>query len=116
MEPRPRGYLLRRPLQRSRVQVNTGKKSSSATLGRAIAKSPFEDKCIGCLLGVACGDILGANLEFKSRAEIMSEHGRVEEFLHSSWRPLGRYTDDTEMTLALATSLIECQGIDAAHC
>jgi len=85
-------------------------------LGRALGKSHHEDRCIGCLLGVACGDILGANLEFKTQAEILSDHGRVEDFLDSSWRPLGRYTDDTEMTLALATSLIECKQLSVTHC
>jgi poly(ADP-ribose) glycohydrolase ARH3 len=85
-------------------------------LGTALGTSPHEDRCIGCLLGCAVGDTLGANLEFQSRAEIRRHYGRVDSFLHSDGRPLGMFTDDTEMTLALALSLIECSGIDPRHC
>src|SRR4051794_6727464 len=49
---------------------------------------------------------IGANLEFRSREKIQRAHGRVENFLDSDARPLGMFTDDTEMTLALAVSLI----------
>jgi poly(ADP-ribose) glycohydrolase ARH3 len=62
------------------------------------------------------GDILGANLEFQSRADIQRKYGRVDTFLHSDGRLLGMFTDDTEMTLALAYSLIECDGLDPQHC
>src|SRR5689334_710613 len=82
--------------------------ASAARLGQALGSSPQEDRCIGSLLGCAAGDILGANLEFRSREEIRREHGRVENFLDSAARPRGMFTDDTEMTLALAVSLIEC--------
>src|SRR5262245_64197013 len=85
-------------------------------LGRVLGSSPHEDRCIGCLLGCAAGDILGANLEFKTRQEIRHEYKRVEEFLDSPARPLGMFTDDTEMTIALAVSLIECGTIQAGHC
>jgi poly(ADP-ribose) glycohydrolase ARH3 len=66
-------------------------------------------------LGCAAGDILGANLEFMSRQEIQREYGRVAGFLDSEARPLGVFTDDTEMTLALAASLVECSALDPAH-
>ena len=87
-----------------------------ARLGRPLGTSPYEDRCIGCLLGCAAGDILGANVEFKSRAEIQRLHGQVRNFLDSDWRPLGMFTDDTEMTLALAVSLVECGALDSRHC
>ncbi len=85
-------------------------------LARAIGSTQFEDRCIGAMLGAACGDILGANVEFLTRDEIRLQYGRVLEFLDSDWRPFGRYTDDTEMTLALATSLVRCGALDAADC
>lgn len=75
-----------------------------------------EDRCVGALLGCAVGDILGANLEFKSRAEIQAQHGIVRDFLGSEKRPLGMFTDDTEMTLALAEGLVCFNGIDARSC
>jgi poly(ADP-ribose) glycohydrolase ARH3 len=76
----------------------------------------YEDRCTGCLLAGAAGDILGANLEFWSREEIQREYGRVDRFLDSDARPLGMFTDDTEMTLALAVSLIERGALDSEHC
>ena len=66
----------------------------------------FEDRCIGCLLGTACGDILGAAVEGQPADTIRGRHGEVREFL-DTFRGFGCYTDDTEMTLALATSLVE---------
>lgn len=90
--------------------------ASADRLGHALGSSLHEDRCIGSLLGCASGDILGANLEFQSRQEIQRAYGRVEDFLDSAERPLGVFTDDTEMTLALAVSLIECGVLDPKHC
>jgi len=85
-------------------------------LGYRIGRSEHEDRCIGSLLGCACGDILGANCEFESRSEIKRKYGTVHSFADSSWRPFGMYTDDTEMTLALASSIVHCRGLDPEHC
>ncbi len=73
-------------------------------------------RCIGSLLGTAVGDILGANVEFFSRSEILQEHGLLAHFLDSPARPMGMFTDDTEMTIALAASLVACGAIDGNHC
>ena len=64
-----------------------------------------EDRCIGCLLGTACGDILGAAVE-GSADTIRGHHGELRDF-QDTIRGFGCYTDNTEMTLALATSLVE---------
>jgi ADP-ribosylglycohydrolase len=56
-----------------------------------------EDRCIGCLLGTACGDILGAAVEGMSAADIRERYGELRDFT-DSFRGLGCYTDDTEMT------------------
>lgn len=72
------------------------------------------DRCIGCLLGTACGDILGAAVEGWAASEIRQQHGELRDFLDVG-RGFGCYTDDTQMTLALAASLIECGAVDAAH-
>jgi poly(ADP-ribose) glycohydrolase ARH3 len=74
----------------------------------------FEDRCTGCLLGTACGDILGAAVEGWSAAEIRERFGEIRDFLPSS-RGFGCYTDDTQMTVALAASLVERGRVDAAH-
>jgi poly(ADP-ribose) glycohydrolase ARH3 len=89
---------------------------SAARLGQSLGSFPHEDRCIGSLLGCAAGDVLGANLESQSRAEIQRKYGRVANFLDSAWRPLGVFTDDTEMTLALAVSLIESGALNPKHC
>ena len=71
-----------------------------------------EDRCLGCFLGTACGDILGAAVEGQPVDTIRGRHGEVRDFL-DTFRGFGCYTDDTEMTLALATSLVEKGVADA---
>lgn len=74
----------------------------------------YEHRCVGCLLGTACGDILGAAVEGMAASEIRGLYGEVRDFMDVG-RGFGCYTDDTQMTLALATSLVECGRVDAAH-
>src|SRR5690349_1805383 len=64
------------------------------------------DRCEGCLLGLALGDALGAPFE----------GGPLERLL---WRAIGttptgdmRWTDDTQMSLDVAASLIARGGVD----
>jgi ADP-ribosyl-[dinitrogen reductase] hydrolase len=70
----------------------------------------------GCLLGLACGDALGRPVEFKSADEIQAEHGEVTEMLAygTHGQPAGTITDDTEMALRIADSLVERRGFDPA--
>jgi len=68
----------------------------------------------GCLLAMACGDALGAGIEFMAPDEIMSRFGIVTDFAGGgpfNW-PVGAYTDDTQMALALADSLIAHPDVD----
>lgn len=67
----------------------------------------MEDRSVGTLLGVACGDILGAPVKGFEGTVIAGSHGRVSEFLDGE----GKYTDDTQLTLALADSLVEHKQI-----
>lgn len=69
----------------------------------------LEDRFVGSLLGLALGDALGAR----------HEGGPIGQAL---WGALGigkgdllRWTDDTEMAVGLAKSLIECRGLDPDH-
>ncbi|NIM13797.1 MAG: hypothetical protein GTO45_17135 [Candidatus Aminicenantes bacterium] len=78
-------------------------------------KNKYKEKCIGVLLGTAVGDILGASVEGYPREAIRNAYGEVRDFWDSG-RGFGRYTDDTEMALALAQSLVECNGVDGEHC
>ena len=78
------------------------------------ALSAIEHRSLGVLLGKACGDALGAAGEFLEAEEIVQKWG----WLHSSPSALGafRYTDDTEMALALAHSLVDRRLLDGRHC
>jgi ADP-ribosyl-[dinitrogen reductase] hydrolase len=74
------------------------------------------EKFTGCLLGLACGDALGAPLEFMSPEAIAIKHGRVTEMIGGGWQNTfpGQYTDDTQMMMCLARSLIEKKTFDPA--
>jgi ADP-ribosyl-[dinitrogen reductase] hydrolase len=75
-----------------------------------------EDRAAGALLGLACGDALGRPVEFDSAAQIEREHGRVTEMLANGThgQPAGTITDDTEMALCIARSLVEHDGFEPA--
>lgn len=65
---------------------------------------------LGCLLGLAVGDALGAALEFcppGSFTPITDLYGGGPFHLMP-----GQWTDDTSMALCLAESLVECQGFN----
>lgn len=68
------------------------------------------DRSRGALLGLAVGDALGTTLEFSAR----DSKPHIEEI--SGGGPFnlepGQWTDDTAMALALAQSLIHCEGFD----
>ena len=70
-----------------------------------------QDRFTGCLLGVAIGDAMGAPLEELVRSYIKKCHGTVTEYLDTRG-PAGLVTDDTEMSIAQAESLIACKGYD----
>jgi poly(ADP-ribose) glycohydrolase ARH3 len=75
----------------------------------------MKDKFVGCFLGLTIGDILGAGVEGMPREKIEDEYGEVEDFLDTS-RGFGKYTDDTQMSLALAVSIIDCGKVYASDC
>ena len=66
------------------------------------------DRVRGCLVGLAVGDALGAPLEFSSRREVRSRFPQgLRDMIDSSYRGRGEYTDDTQMALLIAESLLE---------
>ncbi len=74
---------------------------------------PFaEERFVGCLLGLAVGDALGAPFEGLTGTLIYDMRGLPEQFLNiPSAEPL-YYTDDTEMMIGVAETLVECGEID----
>ena len=77
-------------------------------MARETTAPALTDRYAGCLLGLACGDALGGPVEFRSRAEIARDYpGGVRDFVGGGWLRLapGEVTDDTQLTLALASGL-----------
>lgn len=73
-----------------------------------------QDKARGALLGLAIGDALGAPVEFGYDSHSINAIGdKLEHFRDSVRLPKGVWTDDTEMALCLADSLLEKKGYDS---
>jgi ADP-ribosyl-[dinitrogen reductase] hydrolase len=73
------------------------------------------DRFRGCLVGLAVGDALGGPLEFMAADQIAAQYGGpVREMVGGGWLSLrpGEYTDDTQMTLCIAESIVERQAFD----
>ena len=70
----------------------------------------YTDRFTGAMLGLACGDALGAPAEFLSKEELITRFGRLTEMVggghYTRWRP-GEWTDDTGMALCVAEGILE---------
>ena len=66
------------------------------------------DRVQGAIVGMAVGDALGAPLEFSTRSAVRRRYpnGLREMIASAAWRK-GQYTDDTEMALLIADSLLQ---------
>lgn len=73
----------------------------------------LEDKFIGCLIGGAVGDALGFTSENLSRERIQAKYGRLTDYkVKPTW---AYYTDDTQLSIALAETLIVNDGYNQAY-
>jgi ADP-ribosylglycohydrolase len=70
----------------------------------------LQERCRGCLLGLACGDAVGTTVEFSPPGTFPP----VEDMVGDGPFRLqaGEWTDDTSMALCLAASLVENRGFD----
>jgi ADP-ribosyl-[dinitrogen reductase] hydrolase len=80
---------------------------------------PRAHRVAGALIGSAVGDALGAPFEFGPPGRFSARfpveaRGTATEMCGSPSREPGEFTDDTQMALLLATSLLECGGLDEA--
>ena len=66
----------------------------------------------GSLLGTAVGDALGRPVKGWSAARIAREHGEVRDMLG---HPRGRYTEDTQMMIAVAEWLLDDDELDGGR-
>jgi len=75
-------------------------------------REPILNKALGAYLGFACGDALGATLEFMSPKQIQKRFGVHRDIIGGGWLALepGQITDDTQMSLALGQAIVDHQG------
>ncbi len=89
-----------------------------------------DSKYIGCMVGLAVGDALGYPAEFRRRVQLIKEIGPagIDDFIAlkdprftrpffmgSPDHPPGTYTDDTQMTIAVAEGLLAAGDGDLHH-
>lgn len=88
--------------------------SSDSTGGDWKTFPSNRDQARGVLLGLACGDALGCPVEFRSPTAIKAEFGTLDEMIgHGTHnQPPGTITDDSEMMLCIARSLVEIGRFD----
>ena len=72
-------------------------------------KGKLKLKFMGCLVGTAIGDALGARREGRGMSRSKDIAFLAEELEQLS------YTDDTHMTIGVAESLVENKGFDGEH-
>jgi ADP-ribosyl-[dinitrogen reductase] hydrolase len=89
-----------------------------APVQRGLEASPVlpSDRYVGCLVGLALGDALGAPLEFLSREQIAATWGEVRDLLGGGWLNVdpGEYTEDTQLAVALGSSIAALGRVDPA--
>jgi ADP-ribosylglycohydrolase len=81
-----------------------------------VAEGSRFDRALGCMLGMVIGDSLGSQVEFKTAAIIAAAypHGVVDLADSPVWNTLaGQPTDDSELGITLARSLVRCGRYDA---
>lgn len=76
------------------------------------------DKICGCLLGLMCGDALGAPIEFHTPEDLRQKYPKGISDMVSDWnftncRKKGEITDDSEMAIALLRSLVNAKGFSS---
>ena len=100
----------------------TAEEADITTIDHSRSLSPEQVHAgTGAFLGSAVGDALGAPFEFGSAGDYASRFpqpvlGGTGEMCgggHFAWEP-GEFTDDTQMALCLAESLVACGGLDPA--
>ena len=74
----------------------------------------LKSKFLGALIGTAVGDALGMPVQGWTLEDIKLEYSEIREML-DGWLPAGHYTDDTEMMIGIAESLIENKGFNGDH-
>ncbi len=71
----------------------------------------LRNRYLGCVLGLACGDAMGATLQFRKPGQFTP----IGDLIGGGhWQlPPGAWTDDTALALCVAASFVEREGFDA---
>ncbi|WP_233576577.1 ADP-ribosylglycohydrolase family protein [Saccharopolyspora rhizosphaerae] len=89
------------------LPVTGGRRVHAKSEGPGDAAPSLTERVLGCFLGGALGDALGADLEFSSAAQITERFGPAgPSGLREAYGVHGALTDDTQMTLFTAEGLI----------
>ncbi len=86
---------------------------------KGVVSPQLADRLRGCLMGLMCGDALGAPLEFHAPWDVELHHpGGVRDMV-AGWGSTsellaGDITDDSEMAITLMLSLVHCGGYNAS--
>ncbi|MBB4680581.1 ADP-ribosylglycohydrolase family protein [Crossiella cryophila] len=76
----------------------------------------WEDRVLGCMLGGAIGDALGADVEFESISSIRRRHGADGlTDLVAAYGKVGAITDDTQMTLFTMEGMVRAHVHQRRH-
>lgn len=76
----------------------------------------YESRCVGALLGTAAGDLLGAPVEGFTRGAIYEYYGEIHDIITPDGKEHPCYTDDTEMTIALAEAIADTGRVNPMEC
>lgn len=74
----------------------------------------FRDCVVGCVLGGAVGDALGAPFEGLWSRSLPDENTLLAGYAEFEGYPRGQYTDDTQLTIATLQSIVRLGQIDPA--
>nr|WP_297444695.1 ADP-ribosylglycohydrolase family protein [Acidiferrobacter sp.] len=113
LAPQGRGAVPREATGKQKGRIVHSQARSRQT-GRSVHREQKEaeavlmrSRFVGCLLGGAVGDALGAPVEFMKRTEILERFGAKGITAYApAYGRIGAITDDTQMTLFTAEGLI----------
>ncbi|MEV4728932.1 ADP-ribosylglycohydrolase family protein [Saccharopolyspora sp. NPDC049426] len=89
------------------LPISVGRRVHGKSEGPGDAAPSLTERVLGCFLGGALGDALGADLEFITAAQITERFGATgPSGLREAYGVHGAITDDTQMTLFTAEGLI----------
>jgi len=76
---------------------------------------PMPARAMAAYTGLAIGDALGATVEFMTPREIVAQYRQHREICGGGWLKLkpGQVTDDTTLSLALGSSIVQAGRVDA---